>query len=153
MTAALTEHLIVIHHTDNCGHSSLPFAYDIINKTTRRLIEKQPSLREFFLSFVTTTYKGLQKLTASFCLSDVNPHRHVSTLLQCLASLCEYSSHALRGIHPLIRIFYNIVTTCIPYSKKKKKKKRKEAKATPFAKTIIKLWKIIALVLFFHKET
>ena len=202
MTAALSEHLIVIHHAGNFGHSSLPSAYGIISRATKRLIERNPNFKGvlsvicddyIFLTLkedheeankividvvenktlgkgaisqekklegqIVGTYgfqvnlvegsirpmdKGLHKLQASFWLFDIEQRQHVS-LWQGLASLSEYYSHALRGTRPLVRIFENMVTTCTPYADSK-------AKASPLAKAIIELWRIITLVLFFNKE-
>ena len=88
--------------------------------------------------------KGIQKLTASFWLFDVE-QRQPEALWQCLASLCEYYSHAIRGARPLIRIFEEMSTTCKAYADRK-------AKATPLTKAIIELWRIITLVLFINKD-
>ena len=202
MTALLNENHAVTHDAGNFGQTSLPAAYGIISRATKRLIEKNPNFKGV-LSVVCDDYifltlkedhvkadevvidvverctlgkgaiglekkllgqtvgvygfmvnltngtirpmnKGIEKLTVTFWLFDSNQRQH-QKVWQCLASLCEYYSHALRGTRPLVRIFEEMSTTCNSFPDKM-------AKATPLAHAIIELWRIITMILFVDKE-
>ena len=88
--------------------------------------------------------KGLQKLTNTIWLFDENKRQPVQ-LWQCLSSLCEFYSHAIRGSRPLIRAFEEMITTANSFDDQK-------AKATPLTIAIIEMWRIMTLILFYDKK-
>ena len=102
----------------------------------------------FFVNLVKGTMrpmeKGIHKLTLTVWLFDVDKRQPLQ-LWQCLASLCEYYSHAIRGTRAMIRVFEEM--TLIANSTQDKK-----AIATPLTKAIVEMWRIITLLLFYEKD-
>ena len=88
--------------------------------------------------------KGIQKLTMTIWLFDANKRQPLQ-LWQCLASLCEYYSHAIRGSRSMIRTFEIMATLATTTFDQK-------ALATPITKAIIEMWRIMILILFIDKE-
>ena len=88
--------------------------------------------------------KGIQKLSMTVWLFDANKRQPLQ-LWQCLASLCEYYSHAIRGSRSMIRAFEDMATLAATTFDKK-------ALASPITKAIIEMWRIMTLILFIDKE-